>query len=238
MLLSLLYQQRALLTLTGLSTAILLFRIYGLSEAPCADWMAFPFCPKLRLGFLLWNAFLAWVPVVVLALPAARHRHSLIRWTVLGIAILFFPNAPYLITDLIHLRAQAGVPLWYDALLLFSFAYLGLLLALYALTQIREILKQTQSRLIVEGVTVLLFLLSGLGVYLGRVLRWNSWDAFFQPQGPVRDTLRLLQHPLQHKEAWLMIILFSLLLACVYWVRHTDLQLHKKSPGSRSEASA
>lgn len=238
MLFSLIYQNRALLALTGLSVGMLLFRIQSLCQAPCADWLAFPFCPKLRHVYLLWNTFLAWIPIALLALPWARHQQAAVRWGIISLAILFFPNAPYLITDLIHLKVQVGVPLWYDALLLFSFAYLGLLLGLRALAQIREILRRDYSLPVVEGVTALVFLLSGLGIYLGRVLRWNSWDALLQPKGPLKDALKLLLYPLDHKEAWLMIILFSTLLACVYWIQYTGPQPHKKSLGFRSEASA
>ena len=216
----LLKKYRALIVLTLLTFSMWLFRVNTLAEAGCSDWYSIPLCPRLRFGFLLWNIYLAWIPVLLLELPTARSKHQVLRWPILLLAILFFPNAPYLITDLIHLKARAGVPLWYDALLLFSFAYLGLMLGLRALSQIRAILREYHCQWVVEVVTVSLFLLSGLGIYLGRVLRWNSWDAILDPQGPVTDVIALFKAPVQHYEAWLMIGLFSTLLACVYWLHH------------------
>jgi uncharacterized membrane protein len=218
MLLSFLSKYRASLGLTVLATAMLLFRIAVLTEQQCADWLNYPSCPRLRFVFLLWNAFLAWLPLFFLELGLSVRFKGLLLWGMLLLAILFFPNAPYLITDLIHLRPVYGVPLWYDALLLFTFAYLGLSLAQQALSLFHQLLSLHLPKLRVQVVLFSIVFLSGVGIYLGRVLRWNSWDALLSPQGPVWDGLLLLLNPVQHLEAWLMIFLFSLLLACSYWV--------------------
>src|SRR5262245_35577229 len=81
-------------------------------------------------GFLVWNLVLAWVPfALALAAYAAARAGARIVTTVLGVLwLLFFPNAPYLLTDFIHLHESAATPLWYDALMLASFAWTGLLL--------------------------------------------------------------------------------------------------------------
>lgn len=130
-------------------------------------------------------------------------------------------------TDLIHLRVRAGIPLWFDALLLFVFAYLGLWLGMRALEGVRTYLRQQYSCLWSNLFTALALTLSGLGIYLGRVLRWNSWDAFFHPKGPVLDTLALFLSPGKHLDAWLMIIVFTLVFSGFYWSQTERLQSTK-----------
>lgn len=230
MLLSFIRKYQALLALSALSIAMLLFRIFYLVESSCNPWDIYV-CPKLRFLFLVWNAILAWIPIALLEFMA--ESNSKIRsWGLFILAILFFPNAPYLVTDLIHLRSQAGIPLWYDALLLFSFAYLGVTLAIRALRLMQAFMfSRFASKQAWFGMALILFL-SGIGIYLGRVLRWNSWDAIFEPHHLILDALALLWSPLQHLEAWLMILLYSTLLACVYWVWQQDYRLEQKSPGS------
>ncbi len=223
MLLQLLKKYRALIALTLLAVGMWILRVQVITPVECNGGFNFPFCRKYLFLFLLWNAYLAWIPVILLELPLARSKYSLIRWSTIGLAILFFPNAPYLVTDLIHLRPRTGVPLWYDALLLFSFAYLGLKLALHALRQIRQIL-QDKPIWIVEAITVTMLSLSGFGIYLGRVLRWNSWEAVLSPKDILTDILALFTAPSNHQEAWLMIVLFSGMLACVYWLQQDTLQ--------------
>ncbi len=227
---ALFYAYRALIVLTMLLAAMLIFRIGILSEAPCSNWLSYPLCPKLRFGFLLWNAFLAWVPLFFLEYLLRRQQLKLVHWAILGLAILFFPNAPYLITDLIHIRQQEGIPIWYDALMLFAFAYLGLVLSMRALQQIHVLLQRSVYHQLTNYVLATILLLSGLGIYLGRVLRWNSWDMLARPHGPVMDTAALFLQPYHYREAWLMIVLFGTLLGCIYWVWRSDLQ--QKSPGS------
>ncbi|MEO0874182.1 MAG: DUF1361 domain-containing protein, partial [Bacteroidota bacterium] len=174
--LQLLKKYRALIALTLLSVGMWILRGSVINPIECTNSSSFLFCPRYFFFFLLWNTYLAWIPVILLELPSAHSKYGLVRWVTIGLAVLFFPNAPYLITDLIHLRPRTGVPLWYDALLLFSFAYLGIMLALQALRQIRAIL-QDYAKWVKEVVTLGTLILSGLGIYLGRVVRWNSWEA-------------------------------------------------------------
>lgn len=230
MLLSFFRKYQALLALSALSTAMLLFRIFYLADGSCylSDYAP---CPRLRFVFLIWNTFLAWMPIFLMEL-LEEDDGPLRAWSIFVLATLFFPNAPYLVTDLIHLRTQVDVPKWYDALLLFSFAYLGVSLALRTLGQMHHLLIVRCSRVQAQVGLGLVLLLSGIGIYLGRVLRWNSWDAFFQPHHLLLDAFALVRHPFQHLEAWLMIVLFSCLLGCAYWVWYQDKSIQAKSPGS------
>ena len=85
--------------------------------------------------FLDWNLFLAWIPLALAlaALASSRHGRGFLTF-VLGILwLLFFPNAPYMLTDFIHLRQSPTTPLWYDGLMISSFAWTALLLGLVSL---------------------------------------------------------------------------------------------------------
>lgn len=210
-------KERAFLMLSLLAVGLVFFRIFYLMEGSCTQWGSLRTCPRLRFLFLGWNLLLAWVPVgLIYLLPRVQPNRFLLGLLLL-VWLLFFPNAPYLMTDLVHLRARPGVPLWYDALLLFHFAYLGLWLGIRALEGVRAYLRQQHGRWWANVFTTLALALSGLGIYLGRVLRWNSWDAVFRPQGPVLDTLALFLAPEKHLEAWLMIVVFTLVFSGIYW---------------------
>lgn len=212
-------KERALLFLSILASGLVFFRIFYWQEGGAAvhDYYDLRTSPRLRFLFLGWNLLLAWIPLGLLYLLPYFPRKGWLQGGILTAWLLFFPNAPYLMTDLIHLRARPGIPLWFDALLLFTFAYLGLVLGIRALEGLRRYLCQYYSRSWANAFTVTTLLLSGLGIYLGRVLRWNSWDALLRPHGPILDTLALVHSPLQNGEAWLMILLFTLVFSAIYW---------------------
>ncbi|WP_020536294.1 DUF1361 domain-containing protein [Lewinella cohaerens] len=212
-----LHKERALLLLSLLASGLVFFRIFYLQEGNIEGYSNLRTWPRLRFLFLGWNLILAWVPLGLLYLLPYMPRKRWIQGAILTAWLLFFPNAPYLMTDLIHLRVRPGIPLWFDALLLFTFAYLGLALGIRTLEGLRSYLREHYSRTWANGFTLATLLLSGLGIYLGRVLRWNSWDALLHPQGPILDTLALVHSPLQNGEAWLMILLFTLVFSTIYW---------------------
>ncbi|MFT7162454.1 MAG: putative membrane protein [Bacteroidia bacterium] len=169
--------------------------------------------------FLGWNLFLAWIPLL---LAFYLKKHFTLKWgmrfyIILGIWLLFFPNAPYIITDLIHLNERYNPAAWYDILLLFSSALNGLLLGFYSLylvhNKLRVQLSERMTWLLVFGFSVL----SGYGIYLGRVLRWNSWDLFVHPITLVKQSLVQLTsfHALS------MTIGFSSFIIMLYYVFKT-----------------
>jgi uncharacterized membrane protein len=128
--------------------------------------------------FLIWNLVLAWVPLVLaLAAYASARRGARGTSVAFGVLwLLFFPNAPYLLTDFIHLRETPATPLWYDALMLASFAWTGLVLGYASLYLMQMIWQRAVGTLSWLGVVAALALAS-LGVYVGRFLGFNSWDA-------------------------------------------------------------
>jgi len=169
--------------------------------------------------FLWWNLFLALLPVGAAYLfdsyVRKRGLYSLLSFFFLINWLLFFPNAPYLITDLIHLADDvSGVPLWYDALMLFSFAFTGVFSGFLSLVYVYRALKGAvrSSRLIlfVPGICML----SGYGIYLGRELRWNSWDMFTRPHMVAGDIYSNISDP----AAWSMTVLFSVFLFLLWYI--------------------
>ena len=134
-------------------------------------------------GFdLTWNLFLAWIPLVLAyALSwAARFEVGWFALPALGVAwLVFLPNAPYLVTDIVHLRGGASVQ---NAATLFVLAFTGLLIGIKAVHIVQRLVAlhvgERAGRRTVQIVAVLV----AFGVYLGRVQRWNSWTLIEQPR--------------------------------------------------------
>ena len=171
-------------------------------------------------AFLVWNLFLAWLPYLCSLWAEWEHRRRPERWWRLltpgVIWLLFLPNAPYIVTDLIHLNdPRPPIPLWYDALLVSAFACAGCLLGVVSL-RIMQFRVQTWAGAAAGwGFVLAVIGLCGLGVYMGRVLRWNSWDVLAEPAGMARTLLRAMADPLSHWPAIAASLAFAgFMLAC------------------------
>jgi uncharacterized membrane protein len=159
--------------------------------------------------FFCWNLFLAWVPVA-LALGLARLPAGRFLTPVLGAAWLaFFPNAPYLVTDLVHLRARSPVPLWFDAFLMFGFALTGLGLAVVSLLLVHRLVEGRVGPVLGWLFVAAVAGLTGLGVYLGRFLRWNSWDLLTRPAELVAEVAGWLLDPTSHLRGAVVALFFG-----------------------------
>ena len=170
-------------------------------------------------GFLLWNLMLAWAPLVIASLATrlqGRLRLTAALW--LPAWLLFLPNAPYIITDIIHLRERQGVPILYDAVLLFAFATCGLALGFVSLRWIQMLVARWVGLWSSRIFALTMLCLTGFGVYLGRFRRWNSWDVLADPVDLAGDVLLRLLHPLEHWRAWGVTGLFAVLLVFLYWL--------------------
>lgn len=170
-------------------------------------------------GLLLWNLFLAWIPffcsLIMAEIASPVPRLSLPLFLLGLLWLLFFPNAPYLITDLIHLRPR-NFPFWFDTFLLFGFAFHGLLLGMSSLARVHSMINSaTSHRTGWIAITLLLYLTS-FGMYLGRVERWNSWDLFTQPLPTLRAIAEKLLFPFTHQTAWAFTSITFLLLFLSY----------------------
>lgn len=149
--------------------------------------------------FLVWNLFLASIPFPLALLTEAlgRSRHAVVAFATAVPWLLFLPNAPYLVTDILHLQ-RSDAPLWYDALLYGSFAVSGVLLCFGSLSLVHLAVGNRFGTLAGWVVAMSSLMLSGFGVYLGRIERWNSWSFLQTPWALARSVLEPLQNPLSN----------------------------------------
>lgn len=170
--------------------------------------------------FLNWNLFLAIVPWTISTLfilrPKLRENKLLVFFSIM-IWLLFFPNAPYILTDLFHMRNRTSMPMWFDLVLILSFAWTGLLYGLFSLWHIEKVLQRYFKLRILSWISSMLFFVVGFGIYLGRFLRWNSWDILSQPKVLFEDIAVRFVHPFQYPQTWGMTLLMGLFLNIVYW---------------------
>jgi uncharacterized membrane protein len=179
--------------------------------------------------FLVWNLFLAWIPYALsfcIALISQRYPHSRCHLLLLGpVWLVFFPNAPYIITDYLHLQPRSPVPIWYDIGLLTTFAWTGLFLAIFSLRSMQMLIKSMAGSLAGWFFVICSVGLSGLGVYMGRFLRWNSWDLLFQPHAILGDVAVRFANPLDYPGTFGVTFLFAIfLLVCYLTITASSLQ--------------
>ena len=152
------------------------------------------FAQRWELGFYPWNLVLAWIPLLLAGRIYRLRADRSPRFGLLGAcAVLwffFFPNAPYIVTDLIHLKTRAPVPKWFDLVLMVSFAWTGLCLGYLSLYLMQEVVRSRLGRRWSWRFVVAMLALSSFGIYLGRFERWNSWDVLARPLGLASDVVQ------------------------------------------------
>lgn len=170
--------------------------------------------------FLNWNLFLAFVPWAVTSIVILNPRIQKYKMTIfvlLGIWLLFFPNAPYILTDLFHLRLNSTMPKWFDLILILSFAWTGLLFGYLSLWDIEKILRKSLSQIWISLISVILLFIGSFGIYLGRYLRWNSWDIISEPFNLIYDISDRFINPFDHPRTWGLTIFMGIFLNMIYW---------------------
>ena len=180
--------------------------------------------------FLLWNLFLAWIPFKLsMILTSRKNMSQWVAYFLLAAWLLFFPNALYIITDLIHLEnLKSDVPVWFDAILLFTSSIAGLLMAFASLFKVEAFLQQKMRAVIVNKLIIGCLFVGSFGVYLGRFLRWNSWDIITHPFNLLTQVIAPFIFPLQHYKTWGITGLFTCLFGLLYFTI-------KKLPGFLKE---
>lgn len=142
--------------------------------------------------FLVWNLFLAWIPLIMAymawVLSLGRKWLYIVIPVVAFVWLIFLPNAPYIITDFKHLaEPRAEVPIWFDVMMLMWFSWTGMLLGVVSLYLMQDIIQREFGRRAGWLMVLAVSLLSSVGVYIGRFIRWNSWDIFTDPAGIARE---------------------------------------------------
>ena len=192
---------------SGLSVAMLVARIW--------------YSGHITYSFLQWNLFLAWIPLFSALGLWALQRSQMRGAAPLGILVFFcwlafFPNAPYIVTDFLHLTERNNVPLWYDLLLIFSYAWNGLVVGFTSLWIVQAVIAQRWGHWLSWCIVAGTLAVSGFGIYLGRFLRWNSWDVLTNPHSLASDIVYYVTNPLAHPRSIVMTLLFSSFLTLAY----------------------
>jgi uncharacterized membrane protein len=172
---------------------------------------------NLSYIFLPWNLLLAWVPLW-LAIRMMDEKQPLKLAVYLAVWLVFFPNAPYIITDFLHLKPRPNCPFWYDTLLLYSYAFTGLLLGIFSALLVLKKMKDFFAPWKARGFMLFAMLLSGYGIYAGRFLRYNTWDLLTDPLQIGADTIVRLIHPASYPQTYGVTLMSGVLLTLVFFV--------------------
>jgi|ERR1035437_4321537 uncharacterized membrane protein len=177
---------------------------------------------SIELWYLLWNLFLAWVPVLLtLWLVNVIREKPWSSWQGLTLTFLwlsFLPNSFYLVSDLIHLQDYQRVDIVYDTIMFSSFSLTGLLLGYTSLYLVhKELIKRVMAKTAWIWAGIVLLLCS-FAIYLGRDLHWNTWDVLVNPGGILFDVSDIIIHPSLHYLAFTTTLAFFVFLSSMYVV--------------------
>lgn len=183
----------------------------------------------------IWNLMLAWIPFTCSIIISYIYfsnknykKNSIILYLLMFIWFIFYPNAPYIITDYIHINVSNYVFkikdtlefsknfwIWYDFILISLFAWIGFILGFISL-YLNQIIISIKYNKIVSWifVTIVLFV-SGYGIYLGRFIRFNSWDIITNPFGLIIHILKDISF-----ESLCFSIVFGVFLLLTYILLH------------------
>lgn len=192
-----------------------------LGSAICIALLAFRvyFSSSTIYSFFIWNLFLAWIPFLLSQTITSFERKgksNLILGGLFSVWLLFFPNSPYIITDLFHLKKTQNIPLWYDLILIVSFAWNGLMIGYISLIKIQSFLNRKFKPKTSWIIIVSILCLSAFGIYLGRFERWNSWDIITNPSSLFGNIFEKILNPLSHPKTLGVTLFFSIFLITGY----------------------
>lgn len=175
---------------------------------------------NFRYWFMLWNLFLAWIaPLVAWWLVSRLQTKPWRQWGNIFLTVIwlgFLPNSFYMVSDLIHVQQTGEISIIFDAVMFTSFIFNGFIAGyIGAILLHRELLRRT-TIVRAYGLIIGAFALCSYAIYLGRVLRWNTWDALFHPAGLLFDVSDNILNPLAHPQAFVVTFSFTILISSFY----------------------
>ena len=194
---------KMLLLCVGFTMSLLLIRIL--------------YSQTLDYSFYGWNTFLAAIPYFVSTQLIKLRRFAFAAFLFLFVWLIFFPNAPYLITDLLHYEERPPVPFWYDILLVISATWNGLILGFTSLMNVELFLSRYIKPVWVTVCVFISLLLCSYGVFLGRFLRLNSWDIASKPIDLAYTSAHHVLQPQRYPKLWVFTVLFAVVLSLIYF---------------------
>jgi len=175
------------------------------------------FTEDLFYIFYVWNTFLAIIPFLFSRQLIKKGQINTNSVLLIAGWLVFFPNAPYIITDIFHYSERPPVPKWYDLLLIVSGTWNGLVLGIVSLLQVEQFLYQHVKTIWVRLSVFASFILCGYGIYIGRFLRFNSWDILTNPHILVFNLVHEFLHPQHHLRTWGFTFLFAVMFSIIYF---------------------
>ncbi|TMM29525.1 DUF1361 domain-containing protein [Polaribacter aestuariivivens] len=180
---------------------------------------------SLFFGFLLWNLFLAIVPYAISSKIKKLNIEEI--WkpkliSILFIWLIFLPNAPYIITDFIHLHHIKSTLIWLDLFIIFTYASTGLLLTIISLFDVYKIIKQKWNLKYANYFSYAVTFLCGFGIYLGRFSRLNSWDIFTNPISVLKKSM----YSFNDTKTWLITFGFGTFIYLLFSIWKTQVNAH------------
>ncbi|MDE2030757.1 MAG: DUF1361 domain-containing protein [Patescibacteria group bacterium] len=170
--------------------------------------------------YLIWNIFLAVIPFILSSVLLWYANNKKLNKTLLIIGgvfwLLLIPNAPYIITDIIHLNHNHIPSLLYDTFLVFSSAWVGLLLGMYSISHIEKIIHIKYNNKTTSLIIAFIMLTTSFGMYLGRFMRFNSWDIFSNTSYFFTNIFRIILKPYNYVDAYLYTLLFFVFIYVSY----------------------
>ena len=174
----------------------------------------------LTYSYLTWNLFLAWLPLLfAVRLTSVLGYKRWSSWEGLGwsfLWLLFLPNSFYMISDFIHIKDIQRVDILFDTLMFTSFIYTGVTLGFSSLYLIHLQLKRRFTGRVASAWVAFTLFVCSEAVYVGRDLRWNSWDVLTNPGGLLFDLSDRMLHPSSYPQMFVIIVSFWILLLSMY----------------------
>ena len=198
---------------------------------------------KIYYAFLVWNLFLAWLPLLFALLACDEHRLARRSWrwrfaAFAGAWLLFFPNAPYIFTDVIHLTNHYYSHFWVDLVLILSCALTGFVVGFLSLYLMHNLVARLMGRFMSWLFITAVAALTGFGIYLGRFLRFNSWDILVQPRSLAQGIGSWVTNPLASASSAAFPILFAtfffIAYVMLYGLTHLQPALQARTDGGEA----
>lgn len=208
----------------NLTIAGRLYAALALMSATCVLLWAVGAIAQHRYSeiYLNWNLFLAALPLVfAVRLTKRLQAKPWSSWENLGwtfLWLIFLPNSFYMVSDFIHLREVPSADVLYDVVMFASFIFTGVVMGFLGLYLVH---KQLLRRLLTHSANTIvgvILLACSFAIYLGRDLRWNSWDILLNPAGLLFDVSDRLLHPLAHPQTYSMTVSYFVLLGSLYFL--------------------